>query len=55
MAFHFYLIMALVVPCVDNIFMVLVISALAKIGATQPIFLESGSPRGGRGLMHVWA
>ena len=26
--------------------MALMISALAKIGATKPIFLESGSPRG---------
>ena len=30
---------------IDNIFMVLLISALAKIGATKPIFLDSGSPR----------
>ena len=37
--FHFYLIMTLVVPCLDNIFMVLLISALATIGATKPIFL----------------
>ena len=41
--FHFFLIMTLVVPCLDNIFMVLLISALAKIGATKPIFLDSGS------------
>ena len=41
--------MTLVVPCLDNIFMVLLISALAKIGATKPIFLDSGSPRGGGG------
>ena len=27
----------------------LLISALAKIGATKPIFLDSGSPRGGGG------
>ena len=39
--------MTLVVTCLDNIFMVLLISALAKIGATKPIFLDSGSPRGG--------
>ena len=46
----FYLIiMTLVVTCLDNIFMVLLISALAKIGATKPIFLDSGSPRGGGG------
>ena len=44
--FHFSLIMTLVVPCLDNIFMVLLISELAKIGATKPIFLDSGSPRG---------
>ena len=39
------------VPCLDNIFMVLLISALATIaiGATKPIFLDSGSPRGGGG------
>ena len=48
--FHFYLIMTLDVPCLDNIFMVLLISALAKIGATKPIFLDFGSPRGGGGL-----
>ena len=41
--------MTLDVPCLDNIFMVLLISALAKIGATKPIFLDSGSPRGGGG------
>ena len=41
--------MTLVVTCLDNIFMVLLISALAKIGVTKPIFLDSGSPRGGRG------
>ena len=41
--------MTLVVPCLDNIFMVLLISALGnfKIGAMKPIFLDSGSPRGG--------
>ena len=49
--FHFYRIMTLVVPCLDNIFMVLLISALGNfnIGATKPIFLDSGSPRGGGG------
>ena len=51
--FHFYLIMTLDVPCLDNIFMVLLISALAKIGAMKPIFLDSGSPRGG--FVHAWA
>ena len=38
--------MILVVPCLDNIFMALLISSLAKIGATKPIFMESGSPSG---------
>ena len=47
--FHFYLVMTLVVPCLDNILMVLLISALATIGATKPIFLDSGFPRGGEG------
>ena len=44
--------MILVVPRLDNIFMVLLISALGniKIGATKPIVLDSGSPRGGMGL-----
>ena len=41
--------MTLVVPCFDNIFMVLLISELAKIGAMKLIFLDSGSPRGGGG------
>ena len=43
--------MTLVVPCLDNIFMVLLISALGnfKVGATKPMFLDSGSPRGGGG------
>ena len=48
--FHFYLIMTLDVPCFDNIVMVLLISALAKIGVTKPIFLDSGSLRGGGGV-----
>ena len=50
--------MTLVVPCFDIIFMVFLISALGnlKIGATKPIFLDFGSPRGeGGGLVHVWA
>ena len=43
--------MTLVVPCLHNMFMVLLIFALENItiGATEPIFLDSGSPRGGRG------
>ena len=53
--FHFYLIMTVDVPCLDNIFMVLLISALAKNGATKPIFLDSGSPRGRGGVVRVWA
>ena len=43
-------------------FMVLLISALAKIGATKPIFLDSGSPRGeggscvlGHGLLSLYS
>ena len=54
--FHFYRIMTLVVPCLDNIFkfMVLLISALATIGVMKPIFLDSGSPRGGGGFVHAW-
>ena len=46
--FHLYLIMTLVVPCLDNKYMVLLIFALGnfKIGATKPIFLDSGSHRG---------
>ena len=55
--FHLYLVMTLVVPCFNrNICMVLLISALGnfKIGATKPIFLDSGSPRG-EGFVRVWA
>ena len=45
--FHLYLVMTLVVPCLDNIFMVSLISALATIGTTKPIFLDySGSLKG---------
>ena len=48
--------MTLDVPCLDNIFIVLLISALAKIGATKPIFLDSGFPRGeGGGFVRAWA
>ena len=54
--FHFYVVMTLIVPCLDNIFMVLLISELAKIGAMKPFFLDSGSPRGRRGgFVHAWA
>ena len=47
-SFHFYLIMALVVPRFDDIFMVLLIFALEnfQIGVTKPIFLDFGSPEG---------
>ena len=42
--------MTLVVPCLNTIFMVLLIFALATIGATKPFFLDSGSARkGGEG------
>ena len=43
--------MTLVVPCLHNMFMVLLIFALGniKIGAMKPILLDSGSLRGGGG------
>ena len=44
--FHFYLVMTLAVPSLDNIFRVLLISEVVKIGVTKPIFLDSG-PLGG--------
>ena len=44
--------MTLVAPGLDNIFIVLLISELAKIGAMKPIFLNFGSPRGG-GEVHA--
>ena len=49
--------MTLVVPSLDNILMVLLISALGnfKIGVTKPIFLDSGSLRGGRRFVHMQA
>ena len=47
--------MTLVGPCLDNIFMVLLISELAKIGATKPIFLDSGSPRVEGRFIRAWA
>ena len=54
---HFYLIMTLVVQCLHNMFMVLLIFALGNfnIGATKPIFLDSGSPRGGGGFVRAYA
>ena len=45
--------MTLVVPCLENIFMVLLIAALgnSKIGAMKPIFSDYGSPIArGRGV-----
>ena len=53
--FHFYLVMTLVVPCLDNMFMVLLISELAKIGVMKHIFVNSGSPRRGGGFVRAWA
>ena len=57
--------MTLVVPCLQNIFMVLLIFAVGnfKIGAMKPIFLDSGSPRGegggscvrGHGLLSLYS
>ena len=57
--------MTLVVPCLHNMFMVLLIFALGNIniGATKPIFLDSGSPRGegggscvrGHGLLSLYS
>ena len=50
--------MTLVVPCLHNMFMVLLIFTLGKftIGATKPIFLDSGSPRGEEGgFVCAWA
>ena len=45
--------MTLVVPCLHNMFMVLLIFALGnfKIGATKPIFLDSGFPKGEGGFV----
>jgi len=44
--------MTLVVPCLHNMFMVLLIFALGNfnIGATKPIVLDYVSPRGKGGL-----
>ena len=52
--FYFYLVMTLVAPCLDNIFMVLLISELANIGGTQSIFFIL-VPLRGRGFVHAWA
>ena len=58
--YHFIFILLshwLFYPCLHNMFMVLLIFALGniKIGATKPIFLDSGSPRGGGGFVRAWA
>ena len=58
--FQYQLVITLVVPSLHlhNIFMVLLMFALGniKIGATKPIFLDSGSRRRGGGLcVRVWA
>ena len=54
--------MPLVVPCLDNIFMVLLNSELAKIGAKKPIFLnlvplegERGACVRGHGLLSLYS
>ena len=49
-------VVCLVALCFDNICMVLLISKLAKIGETKPIFLDSGSPREGGegGFLRAW-
>ena len=47
--FYFYLTNIMTI-C---IFMVLLISALAKIGAMKPSFLDSGSPRGEGGSLFM--
>ena len=49
--------MTLVVPCLHNMFMVLLIFALGNfnIGAMKPIVLDSGSPWGGGGFGCAWA
>ena len=46
--FHFHLIMTLIVPCLHNMFMVLLIFALGnfKIGVTKPIFFILVPSRG---------
>ena len=47
--------MTLVVPCLHNMFMALLFFALGnfEIGVKKPIFLDSGSPRGG--FVCAWA
>ena len=47
--------MTLVVPCLRNMFMVLLIFALGnfKIGATKLFFLDFGSPRGEGGVVRA--
>ena len=47
--------MTLVVPCLHNMFMVLLIFTLGnfKLGVMKPILLDSGSPRGEGGCVCV--
>ena len=64
---HFSLIMTLILamvdPCLDNIFMVLLVSALATIGVTKPIFFwilvphgrEGGLCMRGHGLLSLYS
>ena len=47
--------MTLSVPSLHNIFMVLLISELAKIGAMKPIFWIMVPLQGRRGFMRAWA
>ena len=49
--FNVIMTLVAIVPFLNNIFMVLLISALAKNGVTKPIaiFLDSCSPKGGGG------
>ena len=53
--FHFYLVMTLVVSCLDNIFMVLLISELAEISAVEPIFFGFWFPWGEGGVVNAWS
>ena len=47
----------MVVPCLHNMFRVLLIFALGnfKIGAMKLFFLDFGSPKGGGGFVRAWA
>ena len=52
--FHFYLVMTLVVLCLDNIFMVCRTLNLQKL-VQQNLFFWILVPLGGRGFVHAWA